>query len=42
MSMTFVPLHSHFVAEVRDMRRTTVPDPASIHERDCGELPEAA
>jgi len=30
------------LSRVRDMRRTTVLDPASVHERDCGEAAEAA
>ncbi len=30
------------LTQVRDMRRTTVLDPASVFERDCGETAEAA
>jgi alpha-ketoglutarate-dependent 2,4-dichlorophenoxyacetate dioxygenase len=30
------------LSQVRDMRRTTVLDPASVHETDCGEEAEAA
>jgi alpha-ketoglutarate-dependent 2,4-dichlorophenoxyacetate dioxygenase len=30
------------LSQVRDMRRTTVLDPASVFERDCGETAEAA
>jgi alpha-ketoglutarate-dependent 2,4-dichlorophenoxyacetate dioxygenase len=30
------------LSQVRDMRRTTVLDPASIHERDCGDVEQAA
>ena len=30
------------LSQVRDMRRTTVLDPDSVHERDCGEVSEAA
>jgi len=30
------------LSQVRDMRRTTVLDPASVHERDCGDEAEAA
>jgi hypothetical protein len=30
------------LTQVRDMRRTTVLDPASLYERDCGDDREAA
>jgi hypothetical protein len=30
------------LGQIRDMRRTTVLDPASVNERDCGEELQAA